>query len=435
MKKIALHKLLIRFGRSIRVRTPYRVSAFKIFSSTRTHCSVSLQILVLSINRHLLKLLPLLGFVLLLSASTPNLAQSDVLDAPFAVESVCPVSGVQPRPAQLETGGVILAALDRRNQWAINLDRRTRYPLPGTRPCAGNCHLSEDARWITYLDNSSEAFGKIRLDGSEATPIIEDTTELLWWSDETLLAWSSTHRASLIDEQGQVLESFDTRGLISVQPGGYWALRLIYEEGVFRRVLEPLGQPDSDTQILLGEDRQGFSASDWSPDSRYFAYISPSPENDDSGEVYLIEPDEESIPTQLTDFADEGGLLLGGQTPGGLRWSPDSQKLAFWSQPFNVPGDEEKIASLYVIDVTDGVTRRLCGLTVDLGEQTVTPDPPELIWSWDSQYVAFGANPDEDMRGTLLIAVNVEDGVYIELSDGLTSAPGGASVVGWGRLP
>jgi hypothetical protein len=379
--------------------------------------------------RHAPTLLPIVVLILLCSASIPSFAQPD---APFVVENVCPLSGVQPRPAQLETGGVILAALDRRNQWAINLDRRTRYPLPGTRPCAGNCHLSEDARWISYLDNASEAFGKIRLDGSEATPIVEKTTELSWWSGETLLAWSSTHRASLIDEAGQVLVSFDTRGLISIQPGGTWALRLIYDEGIFRRVLEPLDHDDSETRILLGEDRQGFSATDWSPDGRYLAYISPSPDDTDSGEVYMIAPDDETIPTQLTDFASEGGLLLGGQTPGGLRWSPDSEKLVFWSQPLD---GEEPIATLHVIDLTTGELRRLCGLTVDLSEQTITPDPPELIWSWDSQYVAFGANPDDDLRGTLLIAVNVEGGVYIELSDGLTSAPGGASVVAWGQLP
>jgi dipeptidyl aminopeptidase/acylaminoacyl peptidase len=387
----------------------------------------------LSASLHLLLFLPVLCFVLLLSASTVS-AQSDDLDAPFVVEDVCTVTGVQARPAQLETGGVILAALDRRNQWAINLDRRTRYPLPGTRPCAGNCHLSPDSRWITYLDNSSEAFGQIRLDGSEATPIIEKTTELTWWSEDTLLAWSSTHRARLIDLSGQVLESFDTRGIISIQPGGYWALRLIYEDGVFRRVLEPVNQPESDTQILLGEDRQNFSATDWSSDGRYLAYISPSLENPDSGEVSLIAPDEETEPTQLTDFASEGGLQLGGQTPGGLRWSPDGEKLAFWSLPIVEAGEEQR-ATLHVIDLPSGEIRRLCGLTIDLTEQTITPDPPQLIWSWDSQYVAFGANPDDNMRGTLLIAVNVEDGVYIELSDGLTSAPGGASVVAWGRLP
>lgn len=383
--------------------------------------------------RHVQALLPVLLSSLILLVSSTVWPQAAEPQTPFPVEATCPVMGLQPRPAQLETGGVILAALDRRNQWAINLDRRTRYPLPGTRPCAGNCHLSPDSRWITYLDNSSEAFGQIRLDGSEATPIIEKTTELSWWSEEIFLAWSSTHRASFVDDGGQVLETFPTRGVISLQPGGQWTLRLVYEDGIFRRMLTPLDPEalDARPSILLGEDKQGFSASDWSPDGRYLAYLSPSPDDPDSGEVYLIAPDTDKTPTQLTDFAAEGGLMLGGQTPGGLRWSPDGQKLAFWART----ADAMQSASLYVIDLAEDEVRYLCGLEIDLSEQTITPDPPAFIWSWDSAYVAFGANPPDDVRGTLLIAVNVRDGVYIELSDGLTSAPGGASVVAWGRLP
>ncbi len=199
--------------------------------------------------------------------------------------------------------------------------------------------------------------------------------------------------------------------------------------------------PDAPPAIRLGEDKQGFSASDWSPDGRYLAYISPSPGDPNSGEIYLIAPDgdtdadtdadAEPTPTALTDFAADGGLMLGGQTPGGLRWSPDGQKLAFWTRT----ADDMQTASLYVIDLEQGAVRHLCGLDVDLSEQTITPDPPAFIWSWDSAFVAFGANPPDDLRGTLLIAVNIRDGVYIELSDGLTSAPGGASVVAWGRLP
>src|SRR5690606_32541811 len=103
--------------------------------------------------------------------------------------------------------------------------------------------------------------------------------------------------------------------------------------------------PDAPPSILLGEDKQGFSASDWSPDGRYLAYISPSPDNPDTGEAYLIGPDTDQTPAQLADCAAEGGLMLGGQSPGGLRWSPDGRKLVFWARA----ADAMQTASLYVI--------------------------------------------------------------------------------------
>ena len=97
---------------------------------------------------------------------------SNVASANSVVET-CPSGGIQVRGASYKPGGIILTAFDKASMWVYNIDADRRYPLPDTRPCGTNCRLSPDAQWITYVDSITEAYSKMRLDGTERTPLIE----------------------------------------------------------------------------------------------------------------------------------------------------------------------------------------------------------------------------------------------------------------------
>jgi hypothetical protein len=86
---------------------------------------------------------------------------------------------------------------------------------------------------------------------------------------------------------------------------------------------------------------------------------------------------------------------------------------------------------LHILDVSTGEVRRYCGYsTLDH-----LPNPPRLVWSPDSTHVAFGGNLPDDTRGVILLALNVTDGVFVELSNGLYPALGSADVIAWGLRP
>lgn len=326
------------------------------------------------------------------------------VEAQREIVDVCPVEGIQvtgERP-----NGVIITAFDKRNLWAVNLDRKTRFPLEGTRPCGTNCHLSPDFLWMTYLNPVDAVFSKMRLDGAQRTPITESAADVLWWSEDRLLVWSPEHQAALLEEATGESELLpNAKGAISIQPGGTWALKLRYDGENFQRVLMNILD---NTAIELGAEIAGFSTATWARDGEWLAYLS---QFENGVEVFGISP-AEGEPEQWTVFPE-------GQTPlGGLSASPDGNKLAFWTTP-------QEESTLHIYNLLTRETRRYCGVSV-------TEAPTRLIWSPDSTHVAFKANPEEDARGYLLIALNVESGVYIELSDGIYPA---ANLVAWGYLP
>lgn len=362
-------------------------------------------------------LIVLIVLILAPIQTPPVRAQPTVVD-------VCPFTGIQattdPRPA-----GVILTAFDKRNLWAVNLDQKTRYPLEDTRLCGTNCHLSPDAKWITYLNPTDAVFSKMRLDGAQRTPLIDGTTEVLWWDDDTLLAWSAEHQAAFLPDTGGEPEPIAyTQGVISIQPGGSWALKLEYNGEGFLRLLKNLGKPELEP-LVLGIEAPYFNASAWSRNGRLFAYVSQTAFG---AEVFTLNP-EVDFATQWTFFADS--VRIGGQaSSGGLNWSPDGNKLAFWVTPLT--GDDPAVdtgeAVIHMVDFETGETRRYCGLSIT----EHTPQPPRLVWSPDGTHLAFKANPEGDGRGYLLTALNVATGVYIELSEGIHPA---ADVIAWGLLP
>lgn len=393
-----------------------------------------------------------------------------------AVKNVCPLNAIQPRPASFAPGGLILTTFDRASLWILDVERRSRYPLPGSRPCGPNCHLSPDALWFAYPvppedipEDAPESlriprprFMKMRLDGSQQTLIARDATDVFWWSSDTLLVWEGSNAYLQPDpdpDPALNLEpalpperiTLDAQGVISVQPGGSWALISQYTEDkavsesmdifkeTFDRALVNLDiralSPEAALAVSLGADVPFFNSAAWSPDGRWLAYVSALIVDEmPTAEIFTIQPGG-TAPMQRTTFAEGGeAMRIGGQTAaGGLSWSPDSTQIAFWAMP---RGADDPImgageAILHILDVTTGEVRRYCGYSTS----DHLPNPPRLVWSPDSTHVAFGGNLPDDTRGVILLALNVTDGVFVELSNGLYPALGSADVIAWGLRP
>ena len=85
---------------------------------------------------------------------------------------------------------------------------------------------------------------------------------------------------------------------------------------------------------------------------------------------------------------------------------------------------------LHVLDVTTGDVTRLCGYTTP----NTTPDPPRLVWSPDSTFVAFADDAPGQPRGTI-IAVDVASGEFRALTSGVAAVNGPPRLVAWGVLP
>ncbi|HRF98534.1 MAG TPA: hypothetical protein PLZ51_25175, partial [Aggregatilineales bacterium] len=118
-----------------------------------------------------------------------------------------------------------------------------RYALDGVPACGTNCHLSRDGAWVTYLrvtrdDFIRTAYGKMRLDGSQRTLLVESVAEIEWWSNNALLVWDRNHNtAYLQSEDGWRFETLDVRGIVGIQPLGYWGLYITAEGDTFYRSL------------------------------------------------------------------------------------------------------------------------------------------------------------------------------------------------------
>lgn len=347
------------------------------------------------------------------------------------IVDVCPVEGVQPRPDRYDTDGIILTTFDRNSLWLVHLGRRfQRYPLEDSYPCGTNCKLSPDARWITYLDPLELTFNKMHLDGSQRTVIVEDAAEVSWWSDEHYLIWSPLKTPYLLGIESGEIQYLTDDEVVSIANGHYWAYR--YEQGdddTFRRLLVNL--EDRRQRIDLGVDLPYFNAQAWSPDGQTFAYVRTDSLDEPSANLYLMQPPD-PFPLRMTNFSEP--TRIGGLTAlSGLSWSPDGTKIAFWVTEADMypPEANDKPASIIVLDVTTDALTRYCAYT------TVehTPNPPRLVWSPDSQHIAFAGNVDNDTRGYLLIALNTESGVMTELSAGIYPTLGIANVIAWGAQP
>lgn len=351
---------------------------------------------------------------------------------------VCPGISIQPRGSEFSPGGIILTSFDSSSIWVYNINQDARYPLPDTLPCGVNCRLSPDARWITYVNPRNGTYGKMRLDGTERTLITEYATDIEWWSDNRFLIWTPGHRAYLQDEISIEREYLNVTEVISVQPGGKWGQQVQQQGDTFTHALLNLETRDFQgvaAQIVgLGEIRDGFQSAGWSDDGNWFAYVGQSPFDDNvgtqGGEIFIVRPGD-MVPTQLTDLTSiYGAVRINGTTSKHLSWSPDGTQIAFWVIELLGADIEANTghATVHALNVNTGELRAYCGFSTT----EHTPETPRLIWSPDSSHLAFGANIPGDDKGYLLLALDIESGIFTELSNGIYPVLGGADLIAWG---
>lgn len=376
---------------------------------------------------------PLVLLVILAVWAVPALA---------VVTDRCPGQGIQPRPASFSPGGIILTSFDSTSLWVYDIDTQTRYPLPDTRPCPGNCHLSPDGLWLTMMNPDTFVFMKMRVDGTERTPLFGSAADVTWWDSSTYLVWTADHHAYLSAENAapDSQDYLDARAAVSIQPGGRWAVVLEHEpDGSFARVLLDMTQrhnPDA-VKIRLAADIPYFNAQAWSPNGAQLAYVGRGAFNDTAqtagGELFLAQAGN-PIPQQVSFFArDYGAVRIGGYAADRLSWSPDSTKIAFWVIALTGPDPAANTgnAVLHMLDINTGEVVRYCTFSTTQH----TPNPPELIWSPDSTTIAFAGDIPQDGKGALVLAVDAATGVTTELSDGIYPALGTPELVAWGRRP
>ncbi len=346
------------------------------------------------------------------------------------------------RGSDFKPGGIILTAFDSQSMWVYNINANTRYPLPDTQPCGSNCRLSPDAKWITYVDTETDSYAKMRLDGTERTPLVDYAADVEWWSTDTLLIWTPGKDAYLRAETGSDRTYLNVEGVSAVQPGGHWGLLNELDGDHFKRSLVDLNVRGLDGvaggSVDLGAEKRYFDASAWSPDGKWFAYVAPgqvdSKLNIAGGELFGVQPIDGSAPTQWTDLTSQyGAARINGEDSGELSWSPDSTQIAFWVTPLIGPDPAANIGNsmIHVLNVNTGEIKAYCDFTTT----EVTPNPPRLIWSPDSTHIAFGGNVPGDNKGYLLLALDTTSGVFTELSDGIYPQLGGADPVAWGFPP
>ncbi|MCB9449931.1 MAG: PD40 domain-containing protein [Anaerolineaceae bacterium] len=356
------------------------------------------------------------------------------------VTQICPPGGIQPRGATYEPGGIILVAFDRTSLWVYNITTDRRYPLPDTHPCGRNCRLSPDSQWVTYIDPDTSAYSKMHLDGTGRAPMIDYASDIEWWMPDTLLVWTPGHQAYLQPEAGGEREYLDVEGVINVQPGGRWGLLEELDGDTFSRALVNLDMRDlhgvSGGYIPLGPDVSYFNAASWSPDGNWLAYVMPGAYDPQAqiagGEIYSINP-ADGTPVQWTDLNSLYGAARINGHASDLSWSPDGRLIAFWVIELLGPNPEANTgnAVIHILDTQTGDLRVYCGFTIT----EHTPNPPRLLWSPDSTHLTFGGNIPGDDKGYLLLALDIETGVFTELSNGIYPTFDTADPVAWGLPP
>ena len=348
--------------------------------------------------------------------------------------AVCPGVGIQARPAQFEPGGIILTTWDRTALWVYDIARNVRYPLPNTAPCGTNCHLSDDAQWITYHNIEQRAVGRMRLDGTNRTVLASYAAEVDWWSDDRLLIWSGSNNAYLFSLLNGEVEWLEVPGLVNVQPGGYWGVALTAGDGDFQRYLVNTREFNGfENAIRLGGAVRYFDSTSWSPEGDWLAVVGQGayhlPASTRGAELFGIRPEDGTL-IQWTNFAQQmGAVRINGHSPGSISWSPDGRFIAFWVMPMTSPDPTTAgAARIHILDITDGSMRVYC----DYETIEHTPNPPRLIWSPDGTHLAFGGENILTGSSTLLLTLNIETGVFTTLSADVYPALGSPDVIAWG---
>lgn len=385
--------------------------------------------------RHPILLLALVVVALIVSGRpTRASALSD-----NGITKICPATGIQDRGADFQPGGIILTTFDKSAIWVYNVDNGRRYPLPETSPCGHNCNLSPDATWLTYFNDPTNTFNKMRLDGTQRALVAENAAEVSWWSPDTLLVWTPAKQAYLQQEDSDTREYLDVDGVISVQPGGRYGVLVEPKDDGFERFLVDLdmrGLEDiGDGRVDLGPDQAYFNAQSWSPDGQWLAYVAPVQANNgrDGGEIFAIQPGDET-PTQWTHLIDSyGAERINGVSVGELSWSPDGTRIAFWVTAITGGDVTANLGTsvVHILDVATGDVSAYCGFAT----HDQTPNPSRLVWSPDGTTLAFAGVVPGTEDGYHLLAMDTATGAITSLSVGVYPAFGSPDVIAWGMLP
>ena len=356
--------------------------------------------------------------------------------AQHVVQHICPGTDIQAAAADFEPGGLIWTSFDRWDLWVYDIARSTRYPLPATAPCTGNCRLSPDAAWMTYFDGEENALGLMRLDGTVRRAAAERALDAEWWSAERLLVWTAQGAAylqALNDPAAR--EPLALNAVFLVQPGGYWAVRLRQVADSF--AYELVNLKEGGQRLALSAAAPLMNQAAWSPDGAWLAFTGEGPFDASVGaagaEIFAVSPQRLEVEQWTHLAANYGAARINGRHPLGLRWSGDSRHLAFWVMEMHGASRSAELgaARIHVLEAASGAIRAYCGFETDAH----SPNPPALVWSPDGTHLAFAGNVYGDDKGHLLLALNLADGVLTELSDGIYPNFGAPAVVAWGHAP
>ena len=223
----------------------------------------------------------------LLRAALPLHAQ-EATAAPASL--ICPAAELASGLAPNTPGGVLLTAFDGSGIWAYDVARNSRYPLADTTPCAGACRLSPDGTELLYLYNATNAFNRMRLDGAVRSMVVDYAGQVEWWDADHFLVYTPGHTIYLLDAASGAREMLPTTGVISVQPGGRWALVIDTANGQPVRALRDLTAAERTPlgNLPLAPDRMYQNAAAWSPDGSWLAFVAPVGAN--SSEIFGIQP-------------------------------------------------------------------------------------------------------------------------------------------------
>jgi WD40 repeat protein len=359
--------------------------------------------------------------------------------ADAAVTKLCPAVGIQPRGAQFQPGGIILTSFDKSAIWVYNIDNGRRYPLPDTAPCGHNCHLSPDASWLTYFNDPTNTFNKMRLDGTQRSLVALNAAEVSWWDANTLLVWTPGKGAYLQQEGSDQRQYLNVHNAISVQPGGHYGVIVEPKDDGFQRALVDLDlrglEGISDERVNLGVDVAYFNAQSWSPDGHWLAYVAPVDAGKGyiGGEIFGIHPGDTAAIQWTRLIALYGAERINGVSVGELSWSPDGTRIAFWVTEITGPDVTANLgnAVIHILDVTTGTLTVYCGFATN----RQTPNPPSLVWSPDGTHLAFGGGLPNDNSGYYLLALDVSSGQITSLSQGIYPVLGSPDVIAWGIRP
>lgn len=347
-------------------------------------------------------------------------------------------NGVQPRTPDFAPPGVILTTFSRDAMWVVDLAKNTRYPLPGTRPCGPNCRASLDRRYLLYVSPETATYWMMRPDGIERMSVFPYyLSELDWWDADHWLAWPTAGLPALYpygeDPTAVEPERFADFDTYSIQPGGYYGLRLVDDAGEWP-FLELVDLQAGTAQRLVAVE-PFMGGAYWSPDGTRLAYVGQGEFDPAVGlygaEIFVIAPGGAAA-TRFTNLTGSYGAvrITAEQDVNAISWSPDGRYLAYWVIEItgSDPAADVGHAVIHVLDTQTGRTTAYCGFA----SQQTSPVLPALVWSPDGQYIALGVDEVGDERPALLLVLDTQTGDYTIATEGMYPAYGTYDPVMWG---